>query len=60
DNSTISTPALPKLNNIHFGNSLIDCSLTSTNNQLEINPFDFGKTKFDVIVGNPPYMALNI
>jgi type I restriction-modification system DNA methylase subunit len=57
DNSTISTPALPNLKNIHFGNSLIDSSLTSTKNRDEINPFDFGKTKFDVIVGNPPYMA---
>jgi len=57
DNSTISTPALPYLENIHFGNSLIDSSITSKKNQVEINPFDFGKTKFDVIVGNPPYMA---
>jgi hypothetical protein len=57
DNSTITTPALPDLNNIHFGNSLIDSSLTSTKNQEDINPFDFGKVKFDVIVGNPPYMA---
>jgi Eco57I restriction-modification methylase/TaqI-like C-terminal specificity domain len=57
DNSTISTPALPNLKNIHFGNSLIDSSLTSKKNQDEINPFDFGKTKFDVIVGNPPYLA---
>ena len=57
DNSTISTPALPNLKNIHFGNSLIDSSLTSKKNQDEINPFDFRKTKFDVIVGNPPYLA---
>ncbi len=57
DNSTISTPALPNLKNIQFGNSLIDNSLTSNENQEEINPFDFGKTKFNVIVGNPPYMA---
>jgi len=56
DNSTISTPALPNLKNIQFGNSLIDSSMT-TENQDEINPFDFEKTKFDVIVGNPPYMA---
>lgn len=26
-------------------------------NQVEINPFNFGKIRFDVIVGNPPYMA---
>jgi len=57
DNSTISTPALPNLKNIQFGNSLIDNSITTKKNQDEINPFDFGKTKFDVIVGNPPYMA---
>lgn len=56
DNSTISTPALPNLENIQFGNSLIDSSMT-TNNQDEINPFDFREAKFDVIVGNPPYMA---
>ncbi|MDL1976167.1 MAG: N-6 DNA methylase, partial [Deltaproteobacteria bacterium] len=57
DNSTISTPALSNLENIQFGNSLIESSFTSVKNQDEINPFDFGKTKFDVIVGNPPYMA---
>ena len=57
DNLTISTPALPNLENIHFGNSLIDSLQTSKKNQCEINPFDFGKTRFDVIVGNPPYMA---
>ncbi|MEA3450818.1 MAG: Eco57I restriction-modification methylase domain-containing protein, partial [Bacteroidota bacterium] len=57
DNSTISTPALPSLKNIHFGNSLIDSSKAPKKIRDEINPFDFGKTKFDVIVGNPPYMA---
>ncbi len=30
---------------------------TSDENQRDINPYDFGATKFDVIVGNPPYMA---
>jgi type I restriction-modification system DNA methylase subunit len=57
-NTTIPTPALPNLdNNIHFGNSLIDSDKTSPKNQKIINPFDFGDIKFDVIVGNPPYMA---
>ncbi|MCD4793702.1 MAG: N-6 DNA methylase [Bacteroidales bacterium] len=57
NNLTISIPVLPNLINIHFGNSLIDSSITSKKNQDEINPFDFKKIKFDVIVGNPPYMA---
>jgi len=55
DNATITLPALPSLdNNIQFGNSLIDSSISSDAN---LNPFDFGKTRFDVIIGNPPYMA---
>ena len=57
DDSTISTPALPDLENIQFGNSLIDSSMTSEMNQDEINPYDFEGIRFDVIVGNPPYMA---
>lgn len=58
DNATITTPALPILDqNIQFGNSLIETSDTNRKNQNQINPFDFGTTKFDVIVGNPPYMA---
>ncbi len=57
NNTTISIPALPNLEqNINFGNSLIDSSQTSVENQDVINPFDFIQ-KFDVIVGNPPYMA---
>jgi len=48
-------PILPDLsNNIFFGNSLID-SVKDDLIQL-INPFDFGDLKFDIIVGNPPYM----
>jgi hypothetical protein len=55
DNSTITLPALPNLDkNIQFGNSLIDSSISTDE---KINPFDFGKTRFDVIIGNPPYMA---
>ena len=57
DNSTISIPALPNMDNIQFGNSLIDSSMAPTKDQEAINPFDFGETKFDVIVGNPPYMT---
>ena len=58
DNATITTPALPILDqNIQFGNSLIEPSDTNRKNQNQINPFDFGTTQFDVIVGNPPYMA---
>ena len=58
DNSSISLPALPNLDrNIQFGNSLIDSNHTTTENQDAINPYNFGETKFDVIVGNPPYLA---
>lgn len=58
DHNTIPTPALPSLdNNIYFGNSLLESSATSPANERAINPFDFGATKFDVIIGNPPYMA---
>jgi len=58
DNNTISTPALPNMDsNIYFGNSLLDFEKTSAENQRNINPYDFDETKFDVIVGNPPYMA---
>ncbi|MGP2655445.1 Eco57I restriction-modification methylase domain-containing protein [Malaciobacter sp. WC5094] len=58
DNSSISIPALPSLdNNIHFGNSLISSNETDDTNIDVINPFDFGNTKYDVIVGNPPYMS---
>ncbi len=58
NNNTIPIPALPNIDaNIIFGNSLLDSDSTSTENQHDINPFDFGETKFDVVVGNPPYMA---
>ncbi len=58
DNSSITIPALPSLDeNIHFGNSLISSNATDNANIDAINPFDFVDTKFDVIVGNPPYMS---
>lgn len=58
DNNTILTPALPNLDdNICYGNSLLDSTAMPSEQQNVINPYDFGDTKFDVIVGNPPYMA---
>ena len=58
DNLSISHPALPNIdNNIQYGNSLIESNQTTQENQEAINPFDFGEIKFDVIVGNPPYLA---
>lgn len=61
DENTSSTntskPVLPDLsNNIFFGNSLLNPSQVEKKNQTEINPFDFSKLRFDVIIGNPPYM----
>lgn len=53
-------PILPSLEkNIQWGNSLIatgDTAGLSEATSIQINPFDFGGQKFDVIVGNPPYM----
>ncbi|NQZ54834.1 MAG: Eco57I restriction-modification methylase domain-containing protein [Piscirickettsiaceae bacterium] len=59
DNSSICIPALPKLNhNIFFGNSLIESSdIQNAADFSVINPFDFEKLTFDVVVGNPPYLA---
>ena len=58
NNDTIPVPALPDLSSIiHFGNSLLDPSATSDENREAVNPFSFTDTKFDVIIGNPPYMA---
>ena len=58
DDSTQKTkPVLPDLSkNIFFGNSLLNPSLVDKKNQSEVNPFDFSTLRFDVIVGNPPYM----
>lgn len=56
--SSIPAPALPNIDdNIQFGNSLISPDLISDDKASEINPYDFGDMSFDVIVGNPPYMA---
>jgi len=58
-NSTNKTrPVLPALSkNIFFGNSLLSPEqITSKKDCVIINPFDFSTLRFDVIVGNPPYM----
>lgn len=52
-----SKPVLPDLSgNIFFGNSLLDPNQVDKKNQTIVNPFDFSKLRFDVIIGNPPYM----
>lgn len=57
-NSTNKTkPVLPDLSgNIFFGNSLLNPNQVEKKNQTEVNPFDFLELRFDVIVGNPPYL----
>lgn len=58
NNKTIPVPALPDLSDvIVFGNSLVNSSDITSENRTEVNPFDFGDLKFNVIVGNPPYMS---
>lgn len=59
NNSTIDIPALPDIStNINFGNSLIEHSfIKSSDLHNNINPFSFSK-KYDVIIGNPPYMTI--
>ena len=60
ENSSITSknPILPDLSsNIHFGNTLITPKdVKDKKASSEINPFDFGKEQYDVIIGNPPYM----
>jgi hypothetical protein len=58
-NSTCKTkPVLPNLSqNIFYGNSLLNPKqVKNKRDQVIINPFDFSGLRFDVIVGNPPYM----
>lgn len=55
--SSVSTPALPDLTtNIQFGNSLIESVQVAAIETQDINPFDFPEEKFDLIIGNPPYL----
>lgn len=59
DVNTLSSfhPILPNLeDNIFYGNSLLSPENVESNLIEEINPFDFEDRKFDLIVGNPPYM----
>ncbi len=56
--SSVPTPVLPDLSsNIHFGNSLLDSTHVQDSNREEINPHDFGEDKYDIIIGNPPYLS---
>lgn len=51
------SPILPDLNdNIFFGNSLLSSSNVPLELIEKVNPYDFEDRKFDLIVGNPPYM----
>ena len=57
NSANASKPVLPDLSgNIFFGNSLLNPKQVVKKDQIIINPFDFSKLRFDVIVGNPPYM----
>jgi len=50
-------PILPGLeDNIFYGNSLLSTNDVKSEDIMEINPYDF-HDKFDIIVGNPPYLA---
>lgn len=52
-------PILPSLSgNIIFGNSLLGSNNIPDNNTGEnVNAYDFGELKFNVVIGNPPYMS---
>jgi hypothetical protein len=58
NNNSIPVHALPDLSEVvHYGNSLIEGSDTAIENKEIINPFDFKDMRFNVVIGNPPYMA---
>lgn len=52
-------PILPSLSqNIFYGNSLLESKDVNDNSLSEtINTYDFVDLKFDVVIGNPPYMS---
>ncbi|MHB9326819.1 Eco57I restriction-modification methylase domain-containing protein [Phytobacter ursingii] len=52
-------PILPKIQrNIIFGNSLVDTNDgVAAADSYSVNPLHIDENSFDVIVGNPPYMA---
>jgi len=51
-------PILPNLDkNIFWGNSLLSPEIIKKHDDsIIINPFDFSNFRFDIIIGNPPYM----
>ena len=57
DNESITVPALPNLPNIQYGNSLLSYTDVAEIDRSIINPLKSIDGKFDVIVGNPPYMS---
>lgn len=51
-------PILPSLSsNVIFGNSLLESDDVPDNNRETVNAYNFGRLRFNVIVGNPPYMS---
>lgn len=58
NNDTITSPVLPILDdNVFFGNSLIDSSMSDEDIDQSINSYDFNEKTFDIIIGNPPYLS---